>query len=499
MMVPLCNRCFKTLYKRSISTGIGYSENGNYKWLFMANRIVRHLEISNYIAHRRYSSVLDGKPKPKRSNLLTFKRIDSDDACNDYDDNDDSEYMYPLTVKDLIMESNTHNTNLKLMLKRKSVTETQEEKLDVESYVRPKCNIDDWLSRNREFATSIQGCLRERLHPNCTVEFFGSAINGLWTDNSDLDICLKIPNVTSRSAIIRNLRRASVLLEPLSPNRVFEHRFSAKIPILHWRESRRKNTIESTDPMDTSPFKISAPSIDISINNTLALANSALVGSYVNYDERLRSLILCLKQWARSRDINDRSKGTFGSFALSIMAIHLLQRCDPPILPSLQDLALSTNETPTFVEGVDCRFTKDKEKIDREMELLRSGSPPNNAGVMELLLQFFEYFGWLHQRLPEWPICIRSVDPSIFKSNANNKDPEFFKDTQGNTSLEKKRHGTTIDVDERFMHVDNPFEMGVDVANIAIHQRSRITTELRRAYRILKAGHPFSSILGSEI
>lgn len=45
------------------------------------------------------------------------------------------------------------------------------------------------------------------------------------------------------------------------------------------------------------------------------------------------------------------------------------------------------------------------------------------------------------------------------------------------------------------MHVDNPFEIGIDVANISFHQRNRIIKELRRAYKILKAGGKYQDIL----
>ncbi|GBE62280.1 caffeine-induced death protein [Babesia ovata] len=325
--------------------------------------------------------------------------------------------------------------------------------------------------RNKSVASCIEAHLRDRLNPKCSVGVFGSAINGLWTDASDLDICVQIPNVTSRSAIIRNLRRIAFLLQPLAPGRAFENRFTAKIPILHWKNE--KTSKRAGDPLIQSL----GCSIDISVNNVLAISNSALLGTYVACDSRVKDLVLALKKWARFRDLNDRSKGTLGSFALSIMAIHFLQRCNPPILVSLQDLAIADNESPKYVSGIDVRFTTNMRRIKEELKWASKGIP-NEMNVAELLQAFFYYFGWTYTKNTQLPICIRSVDFQYM-----------------DTPLSFAHKSAGIDIDEKFMHVDNPFEVGVDVANISFHQRNRIVAELRRAYKILQAGGSYDDIL----
>ncbi|CDR97647.1 -Poly(A) RNA polymerase GLD2 [Babesia bigemina] len=325
--------------------------------------------------------------------------------------------------------------------------------------------------RNKSIASCIESYLRERLNPKCSVGVFGSAINGLWTDASDLDICVQIPNVTSRSAIIRNLRRIAFLLQPLAPGRAFENRFTAKIPILHWKNEKPNKRIG--DPLIQSL----GSSIDISVNNVLAISNSALLGTYVACDSRVKDLVLALKKWARCRDLNDRSKGTLGSFALSLMAIHFLQRCNPPVLVSLQDLAIADNESPKYVSGIDVRFTTNMRRIKEELNWASKGVP-NGMTVAELLQAFFYYFGWTYTKNTQLPICIRSVDFQYM-----------------DTPLSFAHKSAGIDLDEKFMHVDNPFEVGVDVANISFHQRIRIVTELRRAYQILRAGGSYDDIL----
>ena len=43
----------------------------------------------------------------------------------------------------------------------------------------------------------------------------------------------------------------------------------------------------------------------------------------------------------------------------------------------------------------------------------------------------------------------------------------------------------------RYLHVDNPFEVGKDVANIAVSNYGRIRQELRRAELLLGQGASF--------
>merc|ERR1712130_1072164 len=89
-------------------------------------------------------------------------------------------------------------------------------------------------------------------------------------------------------------------------------------------------------------------------------------------DETLPVLVLCVKAWARRRGINDRSRGTFSSFALTLMLIHFLQRRQPPLLPSLQDLAIARRHPPLYIQGTDCRYSSCPKEISAELERLQA-------------------------------------------------------------------------------------------------------------------------------
>lgn len=280
------------------------------------------------------------------------------------------------------------------------------------------------------------------------VAGFGSAVNGLWTPESDVDVCIRIPGSNTRNAQIQALRKMAAELKTCSSH-FLEPRFGAQVPILHW-----------------SPRMPGGIACDISVNNILAVANSRLLGRYVKFDNRVRILGFCVKAWASARGINDRSKGTISSFALVLMLINFLQRRDTPILPSFQDIAFSRSLPAVYIAGVDTRYCTDAVQIEKEMDYLRQGKPPNNESAGFLLLEFFRYFA---QEYKQGTIRIRDTRSVLPRE----------------TELGP------------FLQVDNPFEVGKDVANVDSSQHDTIRKEFRRGFGLLSQGHTFSELLHS--
>eukprot|EP00922_Rhytidocystis_sp_ex-Travisia-forbesii_P018145 GHVS01027011.1.p1 GENE.GHVS01027011.1~~GHVS01027011.1.p1 ORF type:complete len:468 (+),score=83.27 GHVS01027011.1:24-1406(+) len=332
---------------------------------------------------------------------------------------------------------------------------------------------------------------------SCVVSPFGSAANGLWTASSDVDLCLQLPVCSTRTSQVKVLRRVAAELHK-DWDYLVEPRFSAAVPIIHWEPRKRKTTNwtkkedkkkeeyehEALRPDRQSPPEENSNSsaidvsisseeplpllaCDLSVNNLLALVNSRLIGAYVNIDPRVRCLCLAVKKWAASRDINDRSRGTLSSFALVLMVIHYLQHAVvPPLLPSLQDLAVAHHHTPVYINGVDCRYSTDAAEIREELIALSGGgrllTEEYRQDVGELLTGFFKYYGYMYK---SGVIAIRS--PLIGQ--------EILRHQTGST-------------EQNFLFIDNPLEVGKDIANVLSSQYSRIRQELRRAYTILSQG-----------
>jgi poly(A) RNA polymerase GLD2 len=56
----------------------------------------------------------------------------------------------------------------------------------------------------------------------------------------------------------------------------------------------------------------------------------------VSGDARFPKLVLVAKTWAKENGINNAYQKTLSSYTLTLMVIHVLQTCKPPVLPCLQ-------------------------------------------------------------------------------------------------------------------------------------------------------------------
>ncbi len=75
--------------------------------------------------------------------------------------------------------------------------------------------------------------------------------------------------------------------------------------------------------------------IDLSVDNNLAIYNTDLLNKYIQIDNRVKPFILSIKQWAQNRGISNPVHGTFSSYSWTLIAINFLQRIRNPVLPNL--------------------------------------------------------------------------------------------------------------------------------------------------------------------
>jgi DNA polymerase sigma len=311
--------------------------------------------------------------------------------------------------------------------------------LGLYSRLRP---TQEQLDEKTDFLMRLQRSI-DNVMDGAVVAPFGSAVNGFWSPNSDIDVCVQLAGCRRKADQVNVLRKIANALHSITSHYI-EPRFGARVPIIHW-----------------APRRPGYLACDISINNNLAVVNSRLVGAYCSIDERMAPLGMAIKHWAKARGINDRSRGTLSSFSLLMMLIHFLQRRNPPILPSLQDLALELNEPLTYLEGADIRFIRDPNVIKTEMDQLSNGVP-NCESVGELFYHFFRYYGFEYK---QGVIAVRDLRQFDIPADRS-----------------------------QFLVVDNPFEVGKDVANVNPSQHARIRLELRRVKSLLDDSSNLASI-----
>ncbi|KAK0422752.1 hypothetical protein QR680_007762 [Steinernema hermaphroditum] len=207
------------------------------------------------------------------------------------------------------------------------------------------------------------------VYPSAVLTEFGSVASGFGNRECDFDLCLrfenenKLPQDLNITALIRKI--SELLTAPKFIN--VEMVSNAKVPIVK--------------------FKSAAIGIegDISVYNSLALANTDLLRTYCSYDKRVAPLGNAIKKWAKVCGINDPAHGSLSSYALIIMMLHYLQRTSPPVLPILQDDVYTSEEKEMMIDGYDTKFC-------RYPELLGSSAYRNTSSVADLFIGFFDYF-----------------------------------------------------------------------------------------------------------
>jgi len=221
----------------------------------------------------------------------------------------------------------------------------------------------------------LERVMRNRF--NATTHVFGSTLNGFGGSGSDLDICVFFDASSFGRSHSHNKKGYSkdemkILADIRKVIRKDCHGYisgnielvPAKIPILKFFDQFGK--IE----------------VDLSCNNKTSIRNTNLLYCYSQIDWRVRPLVLTIKEWAKSADINEARFSTLSSYCLTLMVIHFLQvGLAEPVVPNLHDLhpQIFHPESDIF----DLPFTCDIEP---------NYQSKNKMSLGELFFAFFEYY-----------------------------------------------------------------------------------------------------------
>ncbi|KAF9132925.1 hypothetical protein BGW39_011013 [Mortierella sp. 14UC] len=191
---------------------------------------------------------------------------------------------------------------------------------------------------------------------------FGSTINDLGTNTSDVDVCiltswLGLQGVEMLAEVFRKHGMENVFCVP-----------GARVPI-----------VKLWDP----ELQLSC---DMNINTQLGIMNSRMVKTYVAIDHRVRPFAMIIKHWARKRVLNDAANGgTISTYTWICMVINFLQMRSPPILPSLHDMPHELSLDNQVINGNNTSFFSDLSKLE-------GFGSANKESLGGLLYAFFRKF-----------------------------------------------------------------------------------------------------------
>ncbi|XP_012135126.1 poly(A) RNA polymerase gld-2 homolog A isoform X4 [Megachile rotundata] len=204
--------------------------------------------------------------------------------------------------------------------------------------------------------------------PKYGLFLVGSTMNGFGSDNSDVDMCLLVRHteMDQRNEAIGHLEQILKCLRRCEFIEQLEL-IQAKVPILKFHDS-----IQNLE-------------VDLNCNNAVGIRNTHLLYCYSRIDWRVRPLVLVVKLWAQSQDINDAKNMTISSYSLVLMVIHFLQcGVNPPVLPCLHSLYEGKFSPHTDIHCIDIQ-----EELDIPASVLR---PKNRQSLGELFVEFFRYY-----------------------------------------------------------------------------------------------------------
>ncbi|KZC14446.1 PREDICTED: poly(A) RNA polymerase gld-2 homolog A-like [Dufourea novaeangliae] len=204
--------------------------------------------------------------------------------------------------------------------------------------------------------------------PKYGLFLVGSTMNGFGSDNSDVDMCLLVRHteMDQRNEAIGHLEQILKCLKRCDFIEQLEL-IQAKVPILKFHDS------------------IKNLEVDLNCNNAVGIRNTHLLYCYSRIDWRVRPLVLVVKLWAQSQNINDAKNMTISSYSLVLMVIHFLQcGVNPPVLPCLHSLYEGKFTPHTDIHCIDIQ-----EELDIPTSVHR---PKNRQPLGELLIEFFKYY-----------------------------------------------------------------------------------------------------------
>ncbi|KAL3835818.1 hypothetical protein ACJMK2_021289 [Sinanodonta woodiana] len=257
----------------------------------------------------------------------------------------------------------------------------------------------DEAQKKYNLCETMQNVLSQ-FFPGCTVNQFGSSVNGFGIKGCDMDIYLDLEHCvqgwTHQPVQLPYVRDIKMLVKkqfgPLTPDEI--HRLSlteqcklvSRIITEHIPGVSEILVVPSTR-CPVVRFKHDfGIKCDLSVNNGLALQNTKLLYLYSILNPRVRLLIYAIRYWGKVKDIagNPNSGPRLSNYALTLMVLSYLTTCNPPALPSVEQLSQLHGQLDRFIiNGWDCSFEMDWQKIPQSM---------NTQTPAALLAGFFKYY-----------------------------------------------------------------------------------------------------------
>ena len=270
----------------------------------------------------------------------------------------------------------------------------------------------------------INYVIKENNLDGTIVEPYGSIVNNFLTSDGDIDISI-VPNNISKigfkvylEQIEKELIKRNLIEDNNEINEINNINNNGRIYI-----STRYTLLTVTD-LETNI------NIDITVHNLLPIKNTEMIRLYSLFDQRFHILGIFLKHWVKINHIKGSRNEFLSSYALLLLIIHFLQDIvEPRVLPFLQEI-ISEDKNKNDYDYKYCYddkefstnlyYEKNFDNMRQYMKIINCGKE-NDLSVSELLVQFFEYYGYIYNNInfnnKHYLISIKHSDKNFVANN----------------------------------------------------------------------------------
>lgn len=270
-------------------------------------------------------------------------------------------------------------------------------------YIVERCQLGENEKKARELLVQLLQEVFVEFFPDSQILPFGSSVNTFGIQSCDLDLFLDLDNTkkfqahskstteqagqgTSDDSHSEDSILSDIDLSAASPAEVLELVATILrrcVPSVH------NVQVVSSARLPVAKFHYRKLNLqgDITINNRLAVRNTRFLQLCSGLDDRLRPLVYTIRYWAKQKQLAGNSSGAgplLNNYALTLLIIFFLQNCDPPVLPTVDQLKhMACEEEECVIEGWDCTFPSQPIAV-----------PPskNKEDLCTLLASFFSFY-----------------------------------------------------------------------------------------------------------
>ena len=274
-----------------------------------------------------------------------------------------------------------------------------------------------------KYKDAINSIIKENNLEGTIVEPYGSIVNNFLTSDGDIDISI-VPNNISKigfKVYLEQIEKELIKRELIEDNTDINDvnvNGNSRIYI-----STRYTLLTVTD-LETNI------NIDITVHNLLPIKNTEMIRLYSLFDQRFHILGIFLKHWVKINHIKGSRNEFLSSYALLLLIIHFLQDIvEPKVLPMLQEI-ISEDKNKKDYDYKYCYddkefstnlyYEKNFDSMREYMKKINCGKE-NNLTVSELLVQFFEYYGYIYNNInyniKHYLISIKHSDKNFVANN----------------------------------------------------------------------------------